>query len=494
MCQFLSLTYETIVASCTANDQLDDLQAVLPFTVSSYIEYQTKLSTCETKYFEEKGRALTKDIQAAAMSLSATEDQGGFVDVIQTASEQLQALATSTFPMAEGAVARMELLSGGYDAQSVLAVVDSQVSTVAKEVALSVHKLCLLDIEFDEAIVLASLSVLKIAGSFRKSLDTLESKTHQRCSLMRDRIVKYSPPKLTDFMMSAVEVDTFLTRKVCCKDLQTSVDSLQTLADSKFVFQKTREQCQRLAASCHEFVFHVCGSVPRLQLAKISLLGSWSSSAKVGDDAIDYGTLPQEYITHVGEHMLSLVQALEPFATDRDALELANHAMEGSKEVALGSWTDFCSSVNGQDKLVPRLIESKTFEGYVLGAHLEEEDEQETERDEDENKAVTVFCNAWLEAIGTAVTGRLLERIMRIPLLTTKGSDQLCADLQYLINVLTALGVSELPHPLLGHLAELSTLETDLLEQRIESMDRSDDISNFVCLVESRLLAMRQRH
>jgi conserved oligomeric Golgi complex subunit 7 len=492
MCQFLSLTYETIVASCTAIDQLEQLQIVLPFTVSPYIEYQTKLSTCETKYFDEKGRALTKDIQAATMSLSATEEQGGFVDVIQSASEQLQALATSTFPLAEGAVARMELLSGGYDAQSVLAVVDSQVSTIAKEVALSVHKLCLLDIEFDEAIVLASLSILKIAGSFRRSLDALESKTRQRCSLMRDRIVKYSPPKLTDFMMSAVEVDSFLTRKVCCTDVQVSVDGLQTLADSKYVFQKTRENCQRLSASCHEFVFYVCGSVPRLQVAKISSLGSWSSSTKAGDDTIDYGTLPQEYITHVGEHMLSLVQALEPFATDKDALELANYAMQGTKEVGLSAWKDFCSEVNGREELVPRLMESKAFEGYVLGAHLEEEDELETERDDDENKAVTVFCNAWLDAIGTAVTGRLLERIMRIPLLTTKGADHLAADLQYVVNIFTALGIKELPHPLLGHVAELATLEPDVLEQRIESMDRSDDISNFLRLVESRLLAMRR--
>ena len=66
--------------------------------------------------------------------------------------------------------------------------------------------------------------------------------------------------------------------------------------------------------------------------------------------------------------------------------------------------------------------------------------------------------------VGSAVTGRLLERIMRIQKLGKRGGEHLNADLNYILNVLTALGLSDHPHPLLQRIGELAIM--DKLELR----------------------------
>ena len=72
----------------------------------------------------------------------------------------------------------------------------------------------------------------------------------------------------------------------------------------------------------------------------------------------------------------------------------------------------------------------------------------EDEDNDEESKAITNFCNAWLDVVGLAVTGRLMERLLRIPTLTAKGCEHLQADLNYLVNVFSALGVAGHPHRL----------------------------------------------
>jgi hypothetical protein len=126
-----------------------------------------------------------------------------------------------------------------------------------------------------------------------------------------------------------------------------------------------------------------------------------------------------------------------------------------------------------------------------VGVIPEEEDETETD-DGEESKAITAFCNAWLDVVGLAVTGQLLERVMRIPLITVKGCEHLNADLGYLVNVFSALGISNHPHPLLGHIAELATADRELLLERMNSLDNNNEITCFLRSVEGRIAAMRE--
>jgi len=99
-----------------------------------------------------------------------------------------------------------------------------------------------------------------------------------------------------------------------------------------------------------------------------------------------------------------------------------------------------------------------------------EEDEEEDEDD----KASAAFCNQWLDVVGLAVTGRLLERTMRIPRLGRKGAEHLATDLNYIRNVFTALGVTGHPHPLLEYVAELVTLEDEMLRSKIRRRREGD--------------------
>jgi hypothetical protein len=72
-------------------------------------------------------------------------------------------------------------------------------------------------------------------------------------------------------------------------------------------------------------------------------MSAWEEAAGTHNFS-SYGMLPQEYITQVGEHMLALVQALEPFASDKEALSLANEVMDGVRRVAQQPWLDFMAA------------------------------------------------------------------------------------------------------------------------------------------------------
>jgi hypothetical protein len=153
---------------------------------------------------------------------------------------------------------------------------------------------------------------------------------------------------------------------------------------------------------------------------------------------------------------------------------------------------DVCSSV-------PRLhlggiSPMKDLIGLVLGnAVVEGEvEEDEDEEQDDDAKALTAFCNAWLDVMGLAVTGRLLEQIMRIPLLTKNGCEHLHANLGYLENVFSAIGVAGHPHPLLGHIAGLATVDIDImLDRTISALDQKDSIASLLRSIEKRFVAMR---
>ena len=65
----------------------------------------------------------------------------------------------------------------------------------------------------------------------------------------------------------------------------------------------------------HSYSKYLCSAIPERQLRGISALPVWKQEGGAGSDGNEesYGVLPQPFITQVGEHMLALVEALEPF-------------------------------------------------------------------------------------------------------------------------------------------------------------------------------------
>ena len=225
----------------------------------------------------------------------------------------------------------------------------------------------------------------------------------------------------------------------------------------------------------------------------MSSMKAWKEG-EASNSLDSYGTLPQSYITHVGEHMLALVQALEPFASDPEALALANEVMGGVRDVALQAWSEFVAAAGliVSDSIVAPLMNGKEIDDLVLNsAALDDEDEDLNDDLGEDEKASAAFCNAWLDVVGLNVTGRLLERIMRIPQLTAKGCEHMSADLNYLVNVFSALGVAGHPHPLVSHLATLSVLSEDDLKAQVAGRDNTKPLEQALRAIEIRYALMR---
>lgn len=63
------------------------------------------------------------------------------------------------------------------------------------------------------------------------------------------------------------------------------------------------------------------------------------------------------------------------------------------------------------------------------------------------------FVNEWLVAVTDYVVGLFLVQVVKLENLSAKGCFQLSADIGYLINVASALGIP--PHPLLLHFRDI---------------------------------------
>jgi len=217
--------------------------------------------------------------------------------------------------------------------------------------------------------------------------------------------------------LSPVDVEAMLARDVCgegedvaeertedglaVKLATSSLSYLQSLVltdgagDGISLYPETRDASSRLSESCRIFVFDICSAVPRRALRNVASLPVWREEGASSAEE-SYGILPQQYITQVGEHMLALVQALEPFASDADALARANEAMSGAKKVAVQSWREFAAStgtVDAEDEnVVWALMECKDLVGHTLGqSDQDDQAEGEDEDDDDENNKVSML-------------------------------------------------------------------------------------------------------
>lgn len=498
------------------------LQVSSPFTL-----YAQRFPDLESKHTHVAAGMVSKDMQQTVGTISSSSG----LEALQEATTRLKDLAPFIFPMLEGSLDRFELFNGGYQADAALGAIDKILSNHLGELVISIRSLSAamtadvnkLADDFDEQHVLCAMEMLKLAGNFRRDLRNFEGGTRNRMKALADRVEDFltqdaemkrmvkavkggnssaSAPFLLPDSLSVVEIDSFISKVLCDEGPSTedeminaSLLALQRYAaeGSTSLFHTAEAAIDDLASSCHSVVFDICSAVPRKHLNELSQMSAWREGAST--DAFDsYGTLPQHYITQVGEHMLALVQAFEPFASDPDTLSIANEVMGGVKNVALQPWSDFLAAAGflGSDSVVPKMMGGKAIVDLVLNnAALAEEDAMLEEGATEHEIASAAFCNAWLDVIGLAVTGRLLERIMRIPQLTPKGCDHLSSDLNYLVNVFSALGVAGHPHPLVSHLASLATLSDADLEAQIRARDRSSDVQGALRAVEARIARLR---
>ena len=355
---------------------------------------------------------------------------------------------------------------------------------------------------FDEQQIQCVLEALKIVGIVKKNIQSLEENTKNRLRMLSVRMAATIDQEATliealeqgstsnDLVpdsLSSSEIETILATSVCGDDDDRhwskkcpSVEALRKITSDDemnrpktFLFPKSIESLDRLIKSGQTFVFDIASAIPFKHLNGMSELPVWRQEESMWSSSGDsYGTLPQAYITQVGEHMLALVQALEPFASNEDGLELANSVMDGVEHVTEKPWKRFAHAINTDSdrmELVDLIRNGDIFKSQVLN-YIENEFEDD---EDEENSKAQVFCNKWLGVVCSAVTGTFLEQIMRTSKFSKKGCDHLSVDCNYIVNVLTALGVQGHPHPFLMHVAELAKMNVEDLQTRL--LESSDD-------------------
>ncbi|KAL3808011.1 hypothetical protein ACHAXA_002436 [Cyclostephanos tholiformis] len=468
---------------------------------SPFLPFQRALSEAEQRPLGEAASIVARDVRG--------------VTSFEDAAERLGDLAPFMFPLVEAAINRFELLNSGYNAPATLSAIDKLLSNHAAELAiamgtLSTNAASSSGTDFDEMHVNCALKILCIAGMFKRNLRSFEHSVRDRFRalsiLMVDGVLEEEgDDAVVPDELSPAQIRVMLARTACDPSptyvddgsgvkYPTSVVQLRRLAGGALaknesslavsvipLFPRAHESASRLGRSCLSLVFEVCSTIPERQLRGISALPIWKQERVEGGgrsdgDEASYGILPQQYVTQVGEHILALVQALEPFASDAYALGLANEVMSDVMEVAIQPWKEFVAaagcSFTGDGKLqLDMLMSGGDLSKYFLDDSNENDCEsfvaKKTEEEDDDGEEAK-FCNQWLDVVGMAVTGRLLERMMRIPRLGRRGAEHLATDLNYIMNVFTALGVPSHPHPLLKYITHLVMMEDQMLRSRIQ--------------------------
>ena len=499
----------------------NNITSAFIFVASPFAPYQQEFAKLEKKHCDVVSKRVASEVQAVVGGRNVSSN----LSSLQGTVDRLQDLASSVLPLAEAAVSRFELLNCGYHTDVAVAAIDELLARHTGEVAIAVSTLRTsmtadedrLAENFDEEHVQCALEILKVAGGMKHDVSTCEAKTKGVFREMLKRLERYADTFGTESggtsfnlpdSMPSTDVALIIAQDTCSDkggveenygDISTETSSLARfftgdkggLARTTSLYSKAAEAVIRLARTCHVFVFDVCSAVPRRALRDLSSKPIWRKEAS-DEDALTYGILPQQYINTVGEHMLALVQAIEPFASDPEAFELTDGVMDNAKDVALPSWRDFAAAIGGsdanRDEIVAGLMNAQSIRDYV-SMHVEESEKIEDDVEEEEELTASAqFTNKWLDAIGLAVSGYLLERTLRIHSLSKAGGEHLSADYNYLINVFEALGITGHPHPLLLHFTRLFSMPPN---EMMVSADTSSAMGRAIRASENRIALMR---
>ena len=430
------------------------------------------------------------------------------------------------------ALTRFELLNCGYWAPNAISTVDSLLSRNIQEIVNTVSALSKSIINADgttlaslndEQSFQSALTILKNVGSLKRDLNLFTGQVSEQMRALATRMAKANEFRSSSCStsihhanyisehnmpeeLSSKDIQLFLAKAACANDDEddkVGTDILLSLAEKEpgLLFPDFNMTLGNLIQRCQYFVCDVCSAIPRYNLRALSTLSVWRNDFSEDDRSMDepYGSLPQSLITQIGEHLLSLVQIFEPFASDPIALSLGNTAMENISHVPVPLWRDFVKTVGCHDELqtssIMDLISGSSLTDLILinvgSSHHENESDDEVEAE----TSSTIFCNQWLNVISSTVTAVLLDQTMKVTKLSPMGCDQLASDYGYLMNVLSALGLPNHPHKLLGHVVQVSRMSDDEIKSRIElgklTYKKSGFLVDIVYLVDRRLAQLR---
>lgn len=214
--------------------------------------------------------------------------------------------------------------------------------------------------------------------------------------------------------------------------------------------------------------------------------------------------LPQQVITQVGEHLLSWVQDLESFASSDALTDLVALRGEASALICQSAgWSQirnqveildekFLSQLTDRASCIKLLIAFERELVQIARAHsialtsvgngtlaelanLERESEAIAEPSESSDDGQTQiqdsaksmqFVNEWLTAISDSVLAIFISQVLRVQRFSNLGVFQVLTDIDYLSNVIHAMGIR--PHPLLVYVKILLFEDSNSLNSIVQ--------------------------
>ncbi|KAM6155951.1 conserved oligomeric Golgi complex subunit 7 [Rhynchocyon petersi] len=398
----------------------------------------------QLKYGDMEERNLL--IQISAVPL----EHGEVIDCVQELNHSVSKL----FGLASTAIDRCIRFTNGLGTCGLLTALKSLFAKYVSDFTStlqSIRKRCKLDdippnalFQEDWSAFQNSIRIIATCGELLRQCGDFEQQLANRILSMAGRYLpdSYCPRSLISFQ------DSILTDKKSTaknpwqeynyfqKDNPAEYASLMEVlytlkekgASSHNLLSASRAALTRLNQQAHQLAFDSVFLRIKQQLLLVSKMDSWSTAGigeTLTDDLPTFSLTPLEYISNIGQYIMSLPLNLEPFVTQEDsALELALHA--------------------GKLPFPP---------------------EQGDELPELDNMA-----DHWLGSIARATMQTYCDVILQIPELSPHSTRQLTTDIDYLTNVMDALGLQ--PSRLLQNIVTLLKTKPEDYRQAARGLPR----------------------
>ncbi|XP_072917002.1 conserved oligomeric Golgi complex subunit 7 [Hemitrygon akajei] len=375
---------------------------------SPYVPYQLQ-------YGDLEGSNLL--IQISAIPLERVE----LIDCVQELSQSVNKL----FSLAGGAVDRCVKLTDGLAFCGLLKALKGLFSKYVSDFAStlqSIRKKCKLEeisndslFQEDWTAFQNSIRIIATCGELLRQFGDFEQQLSNRILSTAGKYLSesYSPCSLTGIQETSCSDKKSSTKnpwqeynyllKGNPSEYARLMEMLYTLKEKGTgnynLLSEPRATLGRLNQQAHQLAFDSVFLRIKQQLAQVPRMETWNAGTTgetLTEDLPTFSLVPLEYISNIGQYIMSLPLHLEPFVTQEDlALELALHS--------------------GKLPYPP---------------------EQGDEVPELDNMA-----DYWLGSIARATMHTYCESILQISELTPHATKQLITDIDYLSNVMDALGL-----------------------------------------------------
>ncbi|XP_071949491.1 conserved oligomeric Golgi complex subunit 7-like [Antedon mediterranea] len=376
--------------SCLGLEEFELVRAIyLP-----YLPYLARYGALEEEYLSQ---------ELSCLQLEKRD----LIDCAQLLSNSV----TNIFKLTNDAVDRCMILTNGYDSLGLIQAVKCLFSRYCKSFNASISNL---QSDFESSFSTSrelgedwttfqhALKVIQTCGELLLGMEDFEislsgsilsSTAAHQCEAFSPTAL---PQKASPVITSAFTDYNYLLENNPTKyqDLLRLIHNIKQ-ENSSSVMDDPMKGLKKVNEHAHKFAFELVFSQLEKQLVQISYMEVWTSEGGVlSADLPTFSLSPQEYITKIGQYLMTLPQQLEPFTSQE------NPALAKALET-------------GRLPFPPE-------QGGLEVEHL---------------------ADYWLGAIARGVMYTYVESILKIDELTAHAARQLVTDIDYLCNVLDAFGL-----------------------------------------------------